>query len=154
MTTKKAVRSLTPAAPRIDTTLGALVEGAEALRRLVALPLGMAPSYHLSKLVRLIEIELAIFNERRESLVKELGQPLDGQSDSFRVPPEQARAFGARLKELCEIPVAVPWGPFDLSALGADHKITAADLLALRVDEPGALVTMPTPAETLAEKSI
>lgn len=158
--------------PQIQTTLGQLLQAVEALRRLGVRSLPMKAAYHLTKLRRLIDSELTIFHERRDALLKELGEQRPATeaelkagtpATMFEIPPSQMATFGTRVKELTELEVTIPWGPFDLRSLGDDAELTSDDLYALRFGEPGALVTadetsrvlaMPTHTKRQGKKSI
>jgi len=117
----------------------------------------MKPSYHLSKLQKLVFDEAKIYQEKRSELVTRLGEdrpptPCEakqGQTGPF-VKAEHMPAFLKGLEELSAVPVSIAWGPFDLSALGEDGTVAAADLNALGLHTDGALVVMPEEAPTKA----
>lgn len=152
--------------PTIATTLGALVGAVAALRRLAGLKLPMKPAYHLSKLQKLVNDEMEHFDGRRKALLARLGAERASTPDEIAVgaaerdvyvKPEHWPEFEQEMRDLLAVPVTIPWGPFDLSALEKE-PITAGDLNALGLHTDGALVILPdpvpTPAETQAEKSI
>lgn len=122
----------------ISTTLGALAGAADALKRLTTVRLPIKPAYHLTKLTRLLDPEMVIFHERRLELLRQFGT--EAAPGTFTVPPNQAAAFASAMTELCNIPVTIAWGPFDLAWLPDAESVTAADLFALGLDTPGALV--------------
>jgi len=132
------------AVPQIDhkqitTTLAHLVSAEVALAKLGARPLPPKAAYHVAKLARLAGQEIEIFREKRNALIKELGNERDATDAEkaqgyvgqvMQVKPEHEKAFHARVRELGEIEVTLPWAPIDLVMLG-DQPITAGDLLAL-----------------------
>ncbi len=124
---------------RIATTLGALATADQALARLAALPVPIKTAYHVAKLARLVTAELKFFQARRLEVFRELGDevpgPTPGAPPDLRVPPERMAAFGARIDEICAVPVEIAWGPIDLT--GLDIRLAAEDLIAL-----GPLVTL------------
>lgn len=123
----------------VTSTLRQLVEAELALARLAARQLPAKPAYHIAKLARLVGQEVAIFRDKQNALIKELGAERDatpaekaaGHPDRvFQVTPENQPDFATRIKELGDIEVTLPWKPIDLSMLG-DQTISAADIMAL-----------------------
>ena len=144
--TAKAKRA--PVGPQgIETTLGHLLHAVEALRRLSELRLPVKTAYHLSKLLGLVLAETNHFEAERLKWVAEFSEP-GAPPNQRRVTEANMAAFQARMQELVDLPVTIPWQPIDLAALGA-AEVTGADLLAL-----GPLATMTNPPETSGEKSI
>lgn len=126
--------------PKIETTLGALVESASALQRLTALKLDAKTRYHAVKLRQLVEGEAKHFYDERNALVKELGverQPTGAERAKFgpdqiiEVTPSNLAEFRRRLNELSAIPVTISWGPVTLAMLEAHPEFTGDDMIAL-----------------------
>ena len=135
---------------QIETTIGALAEAEPALERLAGPRLDAKTRYHIVKLARLVRAELQThFYEPRQEAFKEFGVER-ASTDAERaqhgdtvlaVPPDQIAPFRARMKELCDVAVTVPWGPVTPAMVEGCAEITALDLLAL-----GALFEMADPA--------
>jgi hypothetical protein len=147
----------------ITTTLGRLVNAVPTLHRIAAVPLPMRTAYDLAKLVKLVEVEVDIFNDRVEALRKELRGDLPADAD-VPVPADVLAAFQERVNDLTAVPVTIDWKPFNLSVLedrkdakGQPIELTSQDLILLDVNGPHMLAVLPeppNPAETQEEKSI
>jgi hypothetical protein len=123
----------------ITTTLGTLAAAAPALGRLAAQPLPVKSAYTVAKLLKLAGAEIDLFTERRNALIKELGEETDTpQGRVLQVTPDNMATFTTRLTELAAIDVTLAWTPIDLAALPDTITLSPADLLAL-----GPLVTDP-----------
>lgn len=137
----------------IDTTIGPLVDAEPALARLVAMKLDAKLRYHAVKLSRLVASETKWhFAEPRLQAFKEFGVERDPTPAEMRLhgpdtiydialaTPENRAAYGARIKELRDVPVSIPWGPITSTMLDPYPEFTGADMLALgplfHLDEP------------------
>lgn len=138
---KRGLASVTKHTPKdsVVTTLGALLEAQVALARLSAKPLPTKQAYHIAKMARLVAQEVDIFNQRRNDLIKELGEERDptaaeqaaGHIGKMRqVKPELQTVFHARITEFAAIEVTIPWRPINLAEI-SDLVISAADINAL-----------------------
>lgn len=124
----------------MTTTLGALFEAEPALLRLAGEKLPFAVAYRVAKLTKAVGEETRHFHEQRNALVKQYGEPRNGNPDDVHVLPAMATwaPFVAAVQELASVPVTLPLDPIDLVSVST-LTITAADLLQL-----GALVTAET----------
>lgn len=125
----------------MTTTIGALVDAQPALAKLAGLKLDAKARYHVVKLLALVAAETREhYYEPRQSAFKELGEerpPTDAERVQFggdpviEVKPEQQAELRARVKDLCEVPVTIPWGPVTSTMLEPYTEFTAADMLAM-----------------------
>jgi hypothetical protein len=136
----------------ITVTLGALVDAEPALAKLTSVKLDAKTRYHAVKLARLVAAETKHFSEQRHDLVKELGEEREptgaerarfGPDKISEVKPAQLLEFRARIKELADVSVTIPWGPVTSSMLESYPEFTGADMLALGplflLEEPSTL---------------
>lgn len=130
--------------PTISTTIGALVDAEAALARLTAVKLDAKTRYHAVKLARLVNAETKEhFQEPRLQAFKDFAVKRDptpseraqyGPESIYDIAlakPDAIEAFGARIKELREVPVVIPWGCITSTMLENYPEFTAADCLAL-----------------------
>lgn len=123
---------------KVETTLGKLVGAGDALGRLTQHSLPMKPAYHIAKLARLASDEIKVYHDKRQALVKELGEERDanpleraqGNLKVFEVKTENLKKFTDAMNELAEIAVTVAWGPVPVKWLEA-ISITPSDLIML-----------------------
>ncbi|HET9024820.1 MAG TPA: hypothetical protein VFN64_09625, partial [Burkholderiaceae bacterium] len=96
-------------------------------------------AYHVARLARAVQDELAPYHQQREAWVRELGASRPPTADEARggvvqevwtVRPEHVAEFVRRIGEVAEIHVTVQYAPVPLSALDGT-ALTPADLLAL-----------------------
>jgi len=138
-TTKLKDASKPKQTDKVKTTLGKLAAADQALTRLAQRALPTKPAYHIAKLARLASVEIELFYKQRNDLIKELGEERDTtpqekmmghQAKVMQVLPANEETYQARLQELSDIEVTLPWAPIDLEALG-ELVIMPADIIAL-----------------------
>lgn len=136
----------------IETTIGALVDAEPTLLKLTGVKLDAKTRYHAVKLLKLVSAETKEhFYEPRQAAFKEFGSEREpttserlklGPAPVIEVPSANVAAFQARLKELADVPVTIPWGPITSTMLDPYTEFTGADMLALGplcvLDEPEA----------------
>lgn len=123
----------------VVTTLGQLLEAQLALARLSAKPLPAKHAYHIAKIARLVDQEVAIFYQQRNDLIKELGEERIATAAEqaaghigkvMQVKPERHADFHARVKEFATLEVTIPLRAIDLTDI-TDLAISASDINAL-----------------------
>jgi hypothetical protein len=92
----------------------------------------MKDSYHLTKLFKLVTAEVAIFNEKRNELIKEFGAE-SANGDCEVVGDDAKRAYFAKVQELLAVPVEIAWAPVTKAQLDAIDglRVSGADLVDL-----------------------
>lgn len=129
--------------PKIETTLEVLVNAEPVLARVIAVKFdkegGAKIRYHGFKLARLVAQETKHYYEERTKLIEQFG---DGEPKKLTTGSATYPAFKAKHKELCDVPVTIPWGPLTLAMLEPYDEVTGADWLAL-----GPLFSDDPPAE-------
>ncbi len=122
----------------LTVSLGALVDGAIALRALLACKLPVKAGYHIAKLGKLVQAELDLYEERRQELIKSHGAEREVteaekaaglQGPITEVRPEHYKTFKADLDTLRKQEVTLAWGVIPYAYLPAE--MTGADLLSL-----------------------
>ena len=112
----------------IAVTLGELIIAEQALERLLEVKLPAAQAYHVAKLARLVKDETKFFHERRDALVRELGEPVPGEPGQVRVPQDRLGEFLKQTGDWAAVPTMIAWRPLPLAML---PEMTPADLLRL-----------------------
>jgi len=127
---------------QIETTIGALADAEPALERVAAQKLDAKARYHVVKLARLVKAEVQThFHEPRQEAFKEFGterEPTEAERAKQQGPQKVLEVIGdklvpfrARVKDLCDVPSTIPWGPITAAMVEGCAEITALDLLAL-----------------------
>lgn len=135
------LRSVEPASeprPTITITLGALVNAAPILDRMLAARVPAAVAYRFAKLARTINPEVAHFHKERERLIREYGserppteaERATGASGIFEVQREHLVTFTEKLTEVQAVEVALDATPLTIEELG-HVEVSGGDLLAL-----------------------
>jgi hypothetical protein len=135
------LRSVEPAGeprPTITATLGALVNAAPVLERLLTARVPAAVAYRLAKLARTVSPEVAHFHQQREALIREYGgerEPTDaeranGATSIFEVGREHLATFTEKLAEVQAVEVAIDAAPLTIEELG-HVDVSGSDLLTL-----------------------
>lgn len=106
-------------------TLHQLISSKEALQNLLAISLPVKISYLISRIVNKINPELVIFEEKRNNLIKELGE--DVGEGNMRVTEANIPKFTEALEELNKIEVDLGLEKIKIDDLG-DIKIAPKDL--------------------------
>lgn len=128
----------------IETTIGSLVKAEPALRAVTLLKLTGQTRYHVMKLARLVIAETRDhFHEPTRALREEFGvkRPPTGQElaaigpgdvfDILIAKPEKQAEFMARVRELENVRVTIPWGPITSAMLDAFPECTIAQCIEL-----------------------
>lgn len=116
----------------IKTTMGQLLASEPALGRMLKKDLPMKVSYHLTKLYKFVMVEITIFNDKRNELVKEHGK--ESATGDFEVTGDDAkRAFFKKIQEFLDVEVAIAWGPITKTQLDAVDGlcVSGVDLIEL-----------------------
>lgn len=120
-------------------TLGQITDAEPALKTLSGLRLPIKSSYRIAKLLRTAQAELEIFRERRNDIIKELGEdrPTTGAERAqtgldtiTSVKAEKLAEFFQRETELRDIKVPLDWEPLEASILDG-QSLTPGEVLAL-----------------------
>lgn len=115
----------------ISVTIGEVVGFAPALSRVMEIKLPAKAAYRLARIAAKLQPELKLFNDARIALFKELGDPVEGQGDTYQVTGEERqKQLANRLVELGAEPVVVDLEPLTVDMLG-DTQVTPADLYVL-----------------------
>jgi hypothetical protein len=89
-------------------------------------------AFHLLRLLRRIDEEIANYEQARLSAFRQYGEEKgEGGEKRLEVLPERQQEFFAAMEELHRSEVEFALDKIPLSALGDDVKLSAADLLAL-----------------------
>jgi len=117
--------------PALAFTLGELVEADAALTRLLEVRLSAQLAYNVAKLAKIVKKETTHYHERRDALIRELGEPVPGDPNgAIRVAPANMAAFVPRLQELMAVTATLTVTPLRLADL---PEMTGADLVRLGV---------------------
>ena len=92
------------------------------LAKLMELKLPVKVAYRLNKLANKFDTEIKFYNDKRNELVKELGEKkLDeegNETDQIEVKKENLAEFYKKINEMVEIETEVNYEPISISELG------------------------------------
>jgi hypothetical protein len=112
----------------IEMNLGSLVIADNALDQLLEMKFSAKTAYHIAKLARLVKEEVRHFNDKRDSLIRELGE-MNG-NNTMKVKPENMEEFVKQINELASVKIEVNWKPIPLDEISG-NEITGSILLKL-----------------------
>jgi hypothetical protein len=114
--------------PTITLTLGELVAAEDALTRLLEVKLSPQLAYSVATLMRAVKAETKHYHSERETLIKELGEPVPDTPDMVRVRDAAVPEFLRRHAELIAVEATITIRPLQLETL---PDITGNDILKL-----------------------
>jgi hypothetical protein len=103
-----------------------IYQSIEALQLLMEERLPIKTAYNIARILRKVNGELELFDQQKNSLIKELGEEKDG---GFIVKPENIQEFNNKINELLDVEVE-DFNKILLSSLG-DIKIASKVLISL-----------------------
>jgi len=115
----------------VKTTLGHLFNAEAALQRLVDMKLAAKVAVHVSRIVRFVGPEIALFKSKRLELYQKFGT-LSDDGKMITLKPEHHEEFNVAVTELAGVEVVIPHDPLTVDDL-ADQSITSADIMVLGV---------------------
>lgn len=137
---KTAVTRQATGSTQITMKLGALFQAVPGIQALVKVTRPQKVVYHVAKLARLVEAEVAIYVEKRKALIEEFGderkptaaeQKIHGPAPITEVSdPKKFKKFTKQLNELGETDVVINWSAVRLSEL-SEIDLSAETLLQL-----------------------
>jgi len=110
----------------ISVTLREILIAKPALESLSSIKLPIKTSYHISKLIRLLNHEINEFEDYRVKLVKKIG--VDDGNGMITIPEDKKDEFGKQMDELLENTVDINLNPISLSLLADHTEMTPSEL--------------------------
>lgn len=95
-----------------------IVSSVDALNLLKNVKLPVKSSYWISRIADKALQEATLFHEKRNELIKKLGEKKDPAVDMYTVKPEHDEEFKTTIKELSEIEVPFDFTPININDLG------------------------------------
>ena len=128
----------------ITMTVGQLLEAKDALVRMMKLQLPLKQAYQLTKIAKVADVELELFEKARNARLEQYGEQTHtdentGRKD-YKILPENASKFRHEMRDLLAAEIELQVRPFDLMTLPEAVTVSAADLTSL-----GSLVTYTEP---------
>jgi hypothetical protein len=115
----------------IKLKLAEVVAAAPALERLAAVRLPVKTAYNVSRMLAKAGSEIRAFNERRDALIKELGEPNPEKPGMIEIAKhENLVKFGEAMRELGEVEVSIDRDPIPLDTFG-NAEVASGDLMLL-----------------------
>jgi hypothetical protein len=106
----------------IKITLNEIVGNAENLKELQTIKLPVKISYRIMRLVNKLDPILKVYDEKRNELVKEFGEPVDEQGNKKVTDPAKLKLFAEKLGELLKTEENIDFDLLKIEDLG-DVKI-------------------------------
>jgi hypothetical protein len=111
--------------------LAEVVAAAPALERLAAVKLPVKTAYNVSRMLAKAGSEIRAFNERRDALIKELGEPNPEKPGMIEITKhENLVKFGEAMRELGEVEVSIDRDQIPLDTFG-NAEVASGDLMLL-----------------------
>lgn len=108
-----------------------VVQSLEAVKEITSQDLPISVAFKLLKVVEELQKVSDLFNEKRNNLIKEIGDA--GENDQFSVPPEKMGEFTEALNPVLIEEVDLDCEQIPMSVLETtDVKISAANLMAIK----------------------
>ncbi len=98
-------------------TLREIKEAESALNEVFNLNLPIKASFKLSKIIKVVKPELVNYNEHYNKIIKEHGQPTEGNPNNIFVPKEKEEEVLGYIKELLDTEVEIAFVPVKLDEL-------------------------------------
>ncbi len=120
----------------MEISVGKLYQAKDALYRLGELKLPMSKSYKISKLIKKCSDELQIIEEKRTTLIKELGIESKDNVDQFIIPEENKVNYFKQIEELGNININLDFEKMQINEIatstsGQEIEISPNDLVLL-----------------------
>jgi hypothetical protein len=113
----------------MKVTIEKVLDAKESMGKLLQKDLPIKSSFKLSRLVKKLNEELEVFNEKRKDLFKKFGKELeDGR---YHLGEEVAEDYNNNLKELLSVEIEIDFEPLKVDQLGENITISTTDLMQL-----------------------
>ena len=99
----------------IKVSLGDLKQAEQGLVDLVDMNLTPKSSITVARIVKMIGVELALLEDQRQKLVREIGTETKGD---YRVPEERMQEFHKKIQEMLEVEIDLNVEPITEAMLG------------------------------------
>jgi hypothetical protein len=120
----------------------------DILEELASLDFSISTGYLIARMVRAINVELPIAEEKRISLIRKYGNPDPKNKDNYLIKPEHQAEAGRQLNELMKLEVPLECDPIKISVLDGERAITNDRLIAVLIEVREG---KRTPAEVIPE---
>ncbi len=107
-------------------TLASIVESAESIKNLQTVKMPVKVSYRIKRLADRLSPILTSFNEKRDELIKELGEKTEG--GGYQVKADNIPVFLEKIKELTSVEEEVEWEKISVDELG-DVQLSPRELV-------------------------
>lgn len=108
-------------------TLGEIINGKNSLEKLISKEIKIKAAFKLSKLTKILNEEIQIYEDQRRSLIKKYGEESDDKG-IIVVKPENKQKFMEELIDLMGIEVDLDFEPISVDDLG-DIEMATGDLI-------------------------
>ena len=109
-----------------------LVVSVDSLKKLADLEMQVKVAYSLAKFIKLVEVELTIYDKSRLAILKKFGTKSDDET-SYTIEAKNEQNFSNELEELLELEVDIEIPKLTLKDLESDkNTLSASDMLNLQ----------------------
>lgn len=102
----------------MKVTAGQLRDAREAMNNLAAQRLPIKAGYAVSRNARIVDQEYAPIHQKFVEIVRELGKPIEGQSDAYNIPEDKRVEANKLIDELFAIEIDCDLRTVSVDALG------------------------------------
>jgi len=112
--------------------LGELKSIEESLKKLITMSLPIRIAYNLSKTLKKVSDELALFEEQKNNLIRKYGSEDEEKKVIEVKDPEKMVNFAKEINELLGVEMDLEFTPIDISLLEG-KELSAADMINLNM---------------------
>jgi hypothetical protein len=111
-------------------TISEVLNGKQVLEKLVDKEVSIKVAYRLSRIIKVLNEELQLFEEQRQKLVQKYGtQQEDAPEGSITVSEENLEPFQKDLSELLTAEIDLGCEPMNIDEFGDNVEIKTAELM-------------------------
>jgi hypothetical protein len=111
-------------------TISEVLNGKQVLEKLVEKEVSIKAAYRLSRIIKVLNGELQLFEEQRQKLVQKYGtQPEDAPEGNIVVSEENLEPFQKDLSELLTAEIDLGCEPMNIDEFGDNVEIKTAELM-------------------------
>jgi len=108
-------------------TISEVLNGKQVLEKLVDKEISIKTAYRLSRIIKVLNEELQLFEEQRQKLVQQYGEVQE--DDSVVVGKEKLQDFQNDLSELLTAEIDLGCEPMNIDEFGDNVEIKTAELM-------------------------
>ncbi len=106
-----------------------VLEMKESLSNIISQPLPIKVSFKMSKIIKAIDEELEIYNNKNNDLIRKYGE--ETEDGKIKVSDDNRESYFKEYKELLDVDIEIQLDPISVNDLGDNLAIKPIDLYKL-----------------------